>query len=156
MALFIDLMIVFFAFIAGESDREPVGPRYSMRHWFELAYGPRTAEAAGRWLAAMNGDTYHKNGSFHGIELATLTDRRDLQCQSFLRQDGYLRQLSLEHGRAPWTLLDSGYWELVDYVRATGGLGTRDAAEESGHGELAMASAGIDGGSEGDRSVSAG
>ena len=29
---------------------------------------------AGHWLAEMNGDTYHKNGSFHGIELATLDD----------------------------------------------------------------------------------
>jgi hypothetical protein len=128
MAVFIDLMIVFFAFIAGESEREPVGPRYSMRHWFELAYGPRTSEAAGRWLAAMNGDTYHKNGSFHGIELATLTDPRDLQCRTFLRQDGYLSQLALEHGRAPWTLLDSGYWELVDFVKATGRV---DAAAET-------------------------
>lgn len=154
MALFIDLMIVFFAFIAGESDREPVGPRYSMRHWFELAYGPRTAEAAGRWLTAMNGDTYHKHGSFHGIELGGLTDRRDLQCQSFLRQDGYLRQISLEHGRAPWTLLDSGYWELVDHVRATGGLGAGEAAEGVGFGELAVASAGLDGGAEADRSAS--
>ena len=95
MALFIDMMIVFFAFIAGESERTPIGPRYSVRHWFELAYGPRTGEAATRWLAAMNGDTYHKNGSFHGVELAALTDPRDFQCQSFLRQDGYLKQLSL-------------------------------------------------------------
>ncbi len=120
VAMFIDLMIVFFAFIAGESEREPVGPRYSMRHWFELAYGARTPEAAGRWLAAMNGDTYHKHGSFHGIDLGALSDPRDLQCQTFLRQDGYLNQLALEHGRAPWVLLDSGYWELVDYVKATG------------------------------------
>jgi len=123
-----------------------------MRHWFELAYGPRTAEAAGRWLTAMNGDTYHKHGSFHGIELAEFTDRRDLQCQAFLRQDGYLRQLSLEHGRAPWTLLDSGYWELVDYVRATGGLGADGAAEGAALGELAMAGVGVDGG---DRPTSA-
>ncbi len=123
VAVFIDLMIVFFAFIAGESEGDPVGPRYSMRHWFELAYGPRSAEAATRWLAAMNGDAYHKNGSFHGIELETLSDPRDRQCQSFLRQDGYLSQMSLEHGRAPWTLLDSGYWELVDLVKANGGIG---------------------------------
>jgi len=135
MAVFIDLMIVFFAFIAGESERTPVGPRYSMRHWFELAYGPRTAEAATRWLAAMNGDTYHKNGTFHGIELAALGDRRDYQCQSFLRQDGYLRQLATEHGRATWTLLDSGYWELVDFVRASGGLGSRSAADEGDVGD---------------------
>ncbi len=132
MAVFIDLMIVFFAFIAGESDRAPVGPRYSIRHWFELAYGPRTAEAATRWLAAMNGDVYHKNGSFHGIELASLNDLRDHQCQSFLRHDGYLSQMSLEHGRAPWVLLDYGYWDLVDFVRATGGFGAAEAASESG------------------------
>lgn len=142
MALFIDMMIVFFAFIAGESERTPVGPRYSVRHWFELAYGPRTAEAATRWLAAMNGDTYHKSGSFHGIELAALNDPRDFQCQSFLRQDGYLRQLALEHGRATWTLRDSGYWELVDFVRASGGLGAKRPEETEANDALAGATLG--------------
>ena len=158
MAVFIDMMIVFFAFIAGESDRAPVGPRYSIRHWFELAYGPRTAEAATRWLAAMNGDAYHKNGSFHGIELAALNDPGDRQCRSFLRQDGYLSQLPLEHGRAPWTLLDSGYWELVDFVRATGGFSAAGSASQPdgaddtlGETTLGEAAAGFSNGREADQ-----
>ena len=99
IALFIDTMIVFFAFIAGESEARPVMPHVPLAHWMRMAY-------------------------LHRLDARHLDDARDDQCARFLRQDSYLRQVMLEDGQTHWCLTDAAYAALVELTMrvATGML----------------------------------
>ena len=55
IALFIDLMIVFFAFIAGETQAGRTGGRLPLGHWLGLAYGHALDDGVRGWLAALPG-----------------------------------------------------------------------------------------------------
>jgi hypothetical protein len=118
IAIFIDLMIVFFAFIAGESQSAASQARLSLRHWLELAYGQNLTTGVGRWLAALDGARLSRNQTvLHRVDVNMLADAGDVQCQRFLRQDGYLRQVMLEDGDAHWWLTDEAYSRLIELAR---------------------------------------
>lgn len=55
IALFIDTMIVFFAFIAGESQARPAMPHVPLAQWMRMAYEQRVEEGVRRWLGALDG-----------------------------------------------------------------------------------------------------
>jgi hypothetical protein len=128
IAIFIDLMIVFFAFIAGESQSASSQARLSLRHWLELAYGQNLTAGVGRWLAALDGARLSRGQMvLHRVDVGMLEDVDDVQCQRFLRQDGYLRQIMLEDGDAHWWLTDEAYSHLIELARMAPTL--QEAAE---------------------------
>ena len=131
IAVFIDLMIVFFAFIAGESQQESVvDARLTPRHWLDLAYEERVGDGVRRWLAALDGARMTRgNVLLHRVNLGRLDEARDTQCEHFLRQDGYLRQEILEDGEAHWWMTDGAYSGLVEYAREA--TAARAAATEA-------------------------
>lgn len=118
MAVFVDLMVVFFAFVAAASPRASVAPRLSLRHWFDLAYGNDAALGMRRWLEALSGErVVQGNAVLHEIEPQRLARQRDESCARFLRQDGYLRRLRTPEGRVIWCLHDEAYGALIKQVR---------------------------------------
>ncbi len=115
IALFIDTMIVFFAFIAGESRARPAMPHVSLAHWMKMAYEQRVEEGVRRWLGALDGVRIQRGNAYlHRLDARRLDDARDGQCARFLRQDGYLRQVVLEDGQTHWCLTDAAYAALVE------------------------------------------
>ncbi len=118
IAVFLDTMIVFFAFIAGETRSAVQAPRVPVSQWLQMAYGVRSPEGVHRWIAALDG-TRLKRGStiLHRVDLRQLDDVRDAQCGRFLRQDGHLRQVMLEDGRTAWCLTETAYRSLVNQAR---------------------------------------
>lgn len=118
ISLFIDGMIVFFAYIAGESRTHLIGSRVPLAQWVDMAYGARNADGVRAWLAALDGTRISRAGKlYHRVDLNRLEQERDGQCGRFLRQDGYLEQVMLEDGRTAWCLTDAGYRGLVQLAR---------------------------------------
>lgn len=119
IALFMDLMIVFFAFIAGTTKVAASAARLPFDHWIEIAYGTRREEGVRRWLSALDGTRLVRDGAvLHRVDQRLLDGERDVQCGRLLRQDGYVRQLLMEDGGASWCLTDSAYAGLVDMARS--------------------------------------
>ncbi len=118
IALFIDTMIVFFAFIAGESQARPAMPHVPLAHWLRMAYEQRVEEGVRRWIGALDGVRIERGKTYlHRLDARRLDGTRDAQCARFLRQDGYLRQVLLEDGQTHWCLTDSAYAGLVELTR---------------------------------------
>jgi hypothetical protein len=102
--------------------------RLSLRHWLELAYGQNLTTGVGRWLAALDGARLSRSQTvLHRVDVNMLEDAGDVQCQRFLRQDGYLRQIMLEDGDAHWWLTDEAYSRLIELAREAPRL--QEAAE---------------------------
>jgi len=118
IAVFIDTMIVFFAFVAGSSQSATTSPRVPLAHWLRMAYEQRFDDGVRGWLAALDGVRVQRGRDvLHRLEVRRLTDDRDAQCARLLRQDGYLRQLMLEDGQTHWCLTDAAYMALVELSR---------------------------------------
>jgi len=118
IAIFIDTMIVFFAFIAGQPHGASTSPRVPLAHWLRMAYEQRFDDGIRSWLAALDGVRIQRGRDvLHRLEVRRLTDDRDAQCARLLRQDGYLRQLMLEDGQTHWCLTDEAYMALVELSR---------------------------------------
>ncbi len=118
IALFIDTMIVFFAFIAGQSQASPAAPHVPLAHWMRMAYEQRVEEGIRRWLGALDGVRIQRGSAYlHRVDARRLDGDRDAQCARFLRQDGYLRQVLLEDGQTHWCLSDAAYAALVELTR---------------------------------------
>ena len=118
ISIFIDLMIVFFAYIAGDAQLAPMDPRHPVAHWIELAYGQRARDGVRRWIESVAGESFSRGRHvFHAVDVHLLDEPRDLQCERFLRQDGYLRSVAPEGGEPRWCLIDTGYWELVEIAK---------------------------------------
>lgn len=118
IAVFIDTMIVFFAFIAGQPRGATTSPRVPLAHWLRMAYEQRFDDGVRCWLAALDGVRVQRGrDSLHRLEVRRLTDDRDAQCARLLRQDGYLRQVMLEDGQTHWCLTDEAYMALVELSR---------------------------------------
>ena len=118
IAVFIDTMIVFFAFIVGESQNAATSPRVPLAHWLRMSYEQRFDDGVRGWLAALDGVRVQRGRDvLHRLEVRRLTDDRDAQCARLLRQDGYLRQIMLEDGQTHWCLTDEAYSGLVELSR---------------------------------------
>ena len=118
IAVFIDTMIVFFAFVAGGSQNASASPRVPLAHWLRMSYEQRFNDGVRGWLAALDGVRVQRGRAvLHRLEVRRLTDDRDAQCARLLRQDGYLRQIMLEDGQTHWCLTDEAYSGLVELSR---------------------------------------
>ena len=118
IALFIDTMIVFFAFIAGESGVSITASRMPLGEWMQMAYGQWAVDGARRWLGALDGVRLERgNTLLHRVDTRRLEGDRDAQCARFLRQDGYLRQVVIEDGQMHWCLTGLAYQSLVNVAR---------------------------------------
>lgn len=119
IALFMDLMIVFFAYIAGTTKMAASAARLPFHHWIEIAYGTRLEEGVRRWLSALDGTRLVRDGAIlHRVDQRLLDSERDVQCGRLLRQDGYVRQVVMEDGTASWCLTDGAYAGLVELARS--------------------------------------
>lgn len=119
IAVFIDTMIVFFAFVSGQSAAAANAPRVPLEHWMRMAYEQRFADGVRNWIAALDGVRVQRGRTvLHRLEVRRLTDERDSQCARLLRQDGYLRQVMLEDGQSHWCLTDQAYMALVGLSQA--------------------------------------
>lgn len=120
IAVFIDTMIVFFAFVAGESRTAATSPRVPLAHWVRMAYDQRFEDGVRNWIAALDGVRVERGREvLHRLEVRRLSDDRAAQCARLLRQDGYLRQIMLEDGQTYWCLTDEAYMALVELSRQT-------------------------------------
>jgi hypothetical protein len=120
IAMFIDTMIVFFAFVAGQGQTSTTAPRVPLAHWVRMAYEQRFDEGVRSWIAALDGVRVQRSRDvLHRLEVRRLNDDRAAQCARLLRQDGYLRQVMLEDGQTYWCLTDEAYTALVELSRAT-------------------------------------
>ena len=118
IAVFIDTMIVFFAFVAGQSQTSATAPRVPLAHWLRMAYERRFDDGVRCWIGSLDGVRVQRGRELlHRLEVRRLTDDRDAQCARLLRQDGYLRQLMLEDGQTHWCLTDEAYMALVELSR---------------------------------------
>lgn len=117
IALFIDLMIVFFAFMAG--DGQSSAARLPVGHWLSLAYGDDPDRGVREWLGALDGVRLQRGRDvYHRLDLRRLRGDAASQAGRFLRQDGYLQQVLMEDGVARWCLSDRGYEGLVELARS--------------------------------------
>lgn len=116
IALFIDLMIVFFAFMAG--DGQSASARLPVGHWLGIAYGEEVDAGVREWLGALDGVRLQRGRDVHHrLDLRRVRGDAAAQAGRFLRQDGYLQQILMEDGVARWCLSDRGYDGLVELAR---------------------------------------
>ncbi len=64
IALFIDTMIVFFAFIAGQTQTRSAAPHVPLAHWMRMAYEQRIDEGIRRWLGALDGVRIQRGSAY--------------------------------------------------------------------------------------------
>ena len=122
IALFIDLMIVFFAFMAGEGQAGRSGARLPVGHWLSLAYRDDLEVGVRGWLSALDGVRLQRGRTiYHRLDLRRVRGDDAAQAGRFLRQDGYLQQILMEDGVGRWCLTDLGYAGLVDLARGLEG-----------------------------------
>jgi hypothetical protein len=97
IAVFIDTMIVFFTFVAGQGQASTSAPRVPLAHWVRMSYKQRFEEGIRCWIGALDGVRVQRSREvLHRLEVRRLNDDRAAQCARLLRQDGYLKQVMLE------------------------------------------------------------